>query len=311
MEKKFEKKEAICFYICLAIIIFIFGRLKQFEGDDPDRLFDSLFSGYSDVGDYDFDIDEFNLKCKELENKYNIKLVYGQEGDTPALRQVQQTIFYELRTPDSTVMRGLECVDEILSRLPSEMLMEAKQIGGNYNISYNYIYICCCSELYQENNEGRMELGGCQMIMNDSCYIYLNIYDSDYYTKQCFSHELFHFFDDRIEYTQPNSGFLNWNDLNPKNFYYKNLVERDYPEYYSIFDTEDLSNIYFVSDYSTESKYEDMAEVFSYMLSTDEDDELPLAYQGLHVRAKMNRIIGMMEDSFTCVNGGEYWTRWS
>ncbi|MDE6697871.1 MAG: hypothetical protein K2J91_00100, partial [Lachnospiraceae bacterium] len=136
--------------------------------------------------------------------------------------------------------------------------------------------------------------------------------------KTTFAHELFHQIDTLIGInTLLNYDKLlsdsKWYDTLPENYEYLNNVNSNDNKYkkkkYTIYGEDDINNVYFVSTYSQESRAEDMAEVFSYLLATGVLEEFPEAYNSPHVKEKAKLIVDMIAETFDCVDENAYWAR--
>ena len=62
--------------------------------------------------------------------------------------------------------------------------------------------------------------------------------------------------------------------------------------------------------YSKEDIYEDRAEIFSYLLATASDEELPKVYDSEHIQDKVELLVSEIESHFRTVDERAYWNRW-
>lgn len=78
------------------------------------------------------------------------------------------------------------------------------------------------------------------------------------------NHELMHMIDFTMQEKVGYSGFSNWDDLNPQDFEY---TGQDNSQSVFIFDkVKDISNCYFVTNYSLKSYLEDRVEIFENLM---------------------------------------------
>lgn len=234
-----------------------------------------------------------------IEEKYNIEIKVGAEAST-----WESGFTIERMKDEKTISRALGYLDDILDRLPEGFIDEVMKgySDGRYleiNITGAMVQIA-----------GNREVLGLTTYNEDKDVIRLNadIFSWQEY-KATVAHELFHVIDFEMEqFDEYSSNIKKWQSCNPKSFTYS-YSEGQYSDYTTYGDS--IENVYFVSYYSKEDIYEDRAEVFSYLLSTDEDGILPSAYKSSHIQSKVKLLLDEIDNHFkTAKNSDVYWKRW-
>ena len=192
-------------------------------------------------------------------------------------------------------------------------------MGGKLREKYGYdvppdngLNIVLCSEINNFKSDNMTVTGKTRFDPDDKIVnIFINVdYSGD--VAKTFSHELYHFFKSRIGmqklvgevYTDED-----WKNELPKGYeYYGSKTNLDSMPY-TVKTEEDINNVYFVTEYSQKNIDEDKCEIFSYLLSTDEDKELPKAYESPHVRNRALMIIREFDEFYDTVDENAYWNR--
>lgn len=235
----------------------------------------------------------------ELEEKYNVKIRVGEEASC-----IESGFDIEKSTNSSKNKRALESIEEILDRLPEGFLDEVMTgyAEGRYleiNITGNMTQL-----------DGDRQLLGLTSYKEEKTVVRMNadVNSFDEFSAT-FAHELFHVIDFEMNQFNEDSGcFTRWENKNPIGFSYSQ-DEGMYDNY--IIQGEQLKNVYFVSSYSKEGIFEDRAEVFSYLLATDEGDSLPKSYDSAHVKSKVDLLIDELDSKYVSVDDGNaYWEQW-
>ncbi|MDE6698112.1 MAG: hypothetical protein K2J91_01350, partial [Lachnospiraceae bacterium] len=227
---------------------------------------------------------------------------------------------YKISNDERKKLSALEDIDTILGRLPDNILEEGLDMyGGKLKEKYGYdvppdngLNILLCSEIDEDKLDRSITTGMVHFDERDKIFnIFINVdYSGD--VAKTFSHELYHFFKGRIGmqklvgevYTEED-----WKNELPNDYeYYGNKANLSNTPY-TVETEEDINNVYFVTEYSQKNIDEDKCEIFSYLLSTDEDEELPKAYESPHVRNRALMIIREFDECYDTVDENAYWNR--
>ena len=234
-----------------------------------------------------------------IEEKYNIVVKVGDEANT-----WESGFTIEKMNNEKIISRALGYLDDVLDRLPEGFLDE---VMNGYSDG-RYLEINITGAMVQI--DGNREVLGLTTYNEDKDVIRLN---SDIFSwqeyKETVAHELFHVIDFEMnQFNEYSEELRKWRNCNPRNFNYS-YDEGQYSDYTTY--GESIENVYFVSYYSKEDIYEDRAEIFSYLLATDEDDSLPNSYKSTHVKNKVKLLIDEIDSCFkTAMNSNVYWKRW-
>ena len=261
-------------------------------------------------------------KVKSIEGRYGcINIIYSESLDIE-LSKKDYGFTHKISNDESKKLSALEDIDIVLERLPQNILYEGLDIyGGKFNEEYGFdstpyirINIVLCSEIMEEKDRlvSATATGMSRLDFNDKVYnIFINVdYSGD--VAKTFAHELYHFFSERIDIQAIVLGVYigtEWNTELPEGYkYYGNKANLSSMPYTDKTE-EDINNVYFVTEYSQTNIEEDRAEIFSYLLSTDEDEELPRAYESPHVRNRALMIIKEFDECYDTVDENAYWNR--
>ena len=254
-------------------------------------------------------------KIKSIEERYGcINIIYNE------LAKNDYSFTYEISNDERKKLSALEDIDTILGRLPDNILEEGLDMhGGKLKEKYGYdippdngLNILLCSEIDEDKSDRSITTGMVHFDERDKIFnIFINVdYSGD--VAKTFSHELYHFFKGRIGMQKLVGEVYTEED-------WKNELPNDYEYYgskanlssipYTVETEEDINNVYFVTEYSQKNIDEDKCEIFSYLLSTDEDEELPKAYESPHVRNRALMIIREFDEFYDTVDENAYWNR--
>ena len=234
-----------------------------------------------------------------LEEKYNIIVNTGSIADI-----TEDNMDIEMLNDEENINKALVCLEEILDRLPEDFLDEVMKGYGNdryleINITGKMLRLTDNREVLglttYETYKDVIRLDGNATSWNEY--------------KATVAHELFHVIDFEMDqFDEGIKDIRNWKATNPAGYGYS--YTNGQLEQYTIYGDE-IEEVYFVSEYSKEDVYEDRAEVFSYLISVDENDELPLAYESEHVQEKVVLLIEEMKDHFESADDADaYWNSW-
>ena len=276
------------------------------------------------VNEISYSKEDVKDKVLELEEKYDINFYYG--NDSTVIEEERPNMIVELETENGIIMNALLDIESIMEKLPIGFIEETKsaeKISNPYSEPFEVFDIYLCNNLRMPESDGNERILEGKVITYrniNGCAILIDIHN--YKTiKETFSHELFHLIERRISSSSfvlykdvRNSTYFQWDNLNPASYNYLDFMDNEdeidksnLP--YTIHTESDINNVYFVSNYANENSEEDLAETFSYLLSTDMEDNLPKAYNSPHVKKKVEAIIKMIEESYTCVDDNAYWTK--
>lgn len=234
-----------------------------------------------------------------LEDTYGITIYTGQDADLS-----EEGFEISSIENDASTSLALENIQSVFDRLPEgfiDELMEGYSKG-------RYLEIDITGTMTQDE-DGRSIVGLTTYEQNkDIVRLDATVTASDEF-KATVAHELFHVIEFEMNQFDEASSYLKeWKKHNPRDFAYS-YDEGQYSDY-TVYG-ESINNVYFVSLYSKEDIFEDRAELFSYLLSTDENDKLPKAYQSKYVKDKANMLINEISSHFSSAVSNPYWARWS
>lgn len=234
-----------------------------------------------------------------LEDTYGITIYTGQDADLS-----EEGFEISSIENDASTSLALENIQSVFDRLPEgfiDELMEGYSKG-------RYLEIDITGTMTQDEG-GRSIVGLTTYEQNkDIVRLDATVTASDEF-KATVAHELFHVIEFEMNQFDEASSYLKeWKKHNPRDFAYS-YDEGQYSDY-TVYG-ESINNVYFVSLYSKEDIFEDRAELFSYLMSTDENDKLPKAYQSKYVKDKANMLINEISSHFSSAVSNPYWARWS
>ena len=282
-DRKGEKKRIALAMLAIAIIVisgFGIGKFALFLVNDVFR--ESSFSIES-----------------RLEEKYNIIVNTGSSADI-----TEDNMDIEMLNDEENINKALACLEEILDRLPEGFLDEVMKGYG----SDRYLEINITGKMLRLTDNREVVGLTTYETYKDVIRLDGNATSWNEY-KATVAHELFHVIDFEMDqFDEGIKDIRNWKATNPAGYGYS--YTNGQLEQYTIYGDE-IEEVYFVSEYSKEDVYEDRAEVFSYLISVDENDELPLAYESEHVQEKVVLLIEEMKDHFELADDADaYWNSW-
>ena len=282
-DRKGEKKRIALAMLAIAIIVisgFGIGKFASFLVNDVFR--ESSFSIES-----------------RLEEKYNIIVNTGSSADI-----TEDNMDIEMLNDEENINKALACLEEILDRLPEGFLDEVMKGYG----SDRYLEINITGKMLRLTDNREVVGLTTYETYKDVIRLDGNATSWNEY-KATVAHELFHVIDFEMDqFDEGIKDIRNWKATNPAGYGYS--YTNGQLEQYTIYGDE-IEEVYFVSEYSKEDVYEDRAEVFSYLISVDENDELPLAYESEHVQEKVVLLIEEMKDHFESADDADaYWNSW-
>ena len=282
-QRKNEKRSLILALTVVAIIVF----------------------GVIGIGSLFMSISESNAKEtitvleESIEDAYNIEIYVGNDVSI-----YEEGFTIEKMNNEKTICRALENLEIILERLPEGFIDD---IMDGYDEG-RYLEIHITGSMVQKYDN--RDVLGLTTYDEEKDIIRLNadIFSWSEY-RETVAHELFHVIDFEMDqFNEYNNDIRKWENCNPGGFEYS-YEEGQYSDY--TIGGESISNVYFVSYYSKEDIYEDRAEIFSFLLATSEDDDLPEAYRSSHIESKAKLLIEEIEDHFSTADGEDvYWKQW-
>ena len=282
-DRRGEKKRIALAMLAIAIIVisgFGIGKFASFLVNDVFR--ESSFSIES-----------------RLDEKYNIIVNTGSSADI-----TEDSMDIEMLNDEENINKALVCLEEILDRLPEGFLDEVMKGYG----SDRYLEINITGKMLRLTDNREVVGLTTYETYKDVIRLDGNATSWNEY-KATVAHELFHVIDFEMDqFDEGIKDIRNWKATNPAGYGYS--YTNGQLEQYTIYGDE-IEEVYFVSEYSKEDVYEDRAEVFSYLISVDENDELPLAYESEHVQEKVVLLIEEMKDHFESADDADaYWNSW-
>ena len=240
----------------------------------------------------------FSIESR-LEGKYNIIVNIGSSADI-----TEDEMDIEMLTDEDNINKALVCLEEVLDRLPEGFLDEVMKGYG----SDRYLEINITGRMLRLTDNREVVGLTTYETYKDVIRLDGNATSWNEY-KATVAHELFHVIDFEMDqFDEGIKDIRNWKATNPAGYGYS--YTNGQLEQYTIYGDE-IEDVYFVSEYSKEDVYEDRAEVFSYLISVDENDELPLAYESEHVQEKVVLLIEEMKDHFESADDEDaYWNSW-
>lgn len=186
-------------------------------------------------------VDVVDQKRKAVENKYKVKIYYGDE----VYWDFEGMTITTLREP-SYVLQALELLNTELARYPDGFF-------SDFSRQLRIFLITKFTDSY----------AGLASYEKPECFeLYLSTSPD---STQVLHHELMHMIDFTMQEKSGYAGFDNWDSLNPAGFTYSNS---DYSTSDYTYGAAGIAaDVYFLSNYSTKSELEDRAEIFRYAMS--------------------------------------------
>lgn len=233
----------------------------------------------------------------EIEEKYGVIVNTGSEIN--ALEN--DYLIYELDSSAQTY-EALRAIDIVLDRLPQDFIDDISQKDDG-----RYLEINVTGEIVMPNNAGYA--AGLTSFAKEKNVIRIDATSGLYMDLQSIiAHEIFHLIDYEMKkFDEYAASIEEWKMYNPTQFEYS-VWESSNKNY--IIEGSSISNTYFISAYSKQDVFEDRAEIFSYILSTDENGELPESYNSQYVKAKCRLLIKEIKQHFDSASGTLYIERW-
>jgi len=222
-----------------------------------------------------------------MEKHYNLNIYYG-DVLSEILPQVNATVL----TDEQAILSMLQDINVEFSKYPDGIIDEIQDKG--YVIS---IY------LVDSFTNGNVALA------NRTANGYFNIFlsnNEDF--EKAMHHEFYHILEYYIKLQYDlELAYINWDKYNPTNFNYENNLKKLTAHY--VYGLDNVNDIHFVTLYSKSSEAEDRAEVFSEMMISNE--KYNYNQKNANIINKMRSITQVLDNSFVCVNGNEYWQRYN
>lgn len=250
--------------------------------------------------------DRLGNKIAMMKEEYGIDVYYADNISDDVKCK------YQLSGNIKSINDALSDIYIILNRLPYDFWLKMTEYNRGEEIIHGRVIIFLCSNIEDY-------VAGCIEGIEDEDGFSIAIkVSSNSNIKTTFAHELFHHIYTLININNwLNIGnkvsYGNWDDTLPKDYEYLKRVSGmdniEEKKKYTIYEEEDINNVYFVSTYSQKSREEDMCEIFAYLLAINEDGQLSEAFDSPHVKEKAKLIVDMIAETFDCVDENAYWAR--
>ena len=233
-----------------------------------------------------------------LEDTYGITIFTGTDADIS-----ESGFSIDYMENDSSISTALDNLQVIFDRLPEGFLDDVMEgYGAGRHLEINITGAMTQDEsdrsivgltTYEQNKD---------VIRLDSTVTAMNGFQATV------AHELFHVIDFEMNQFDEHTRYTTqWEQYNPRGFEYSG-EEGEYSDY-TVYG-EGMGSVYFVSLYSKEDIFEDRAEVFSFLLATEENSKLPKAYGSSFVKNKAKILVTEIADSFGQRYSSAYWSQW-
>lgn len=227
------------------------------------------------------DINIINNKLRNiLEEKYSIKIKYGQETRGYSVAGLSTS---EMTDPKK-INNNLNKLEYMLSLYPSGFMNE---ISNSIPLT-----------IYLVEDYSSYGISG----ITDSNYNRANmsLSDSDEFVES-FHHENYHYLERYI--FKKGGNFVDWVNYNPVGFTYGKDTNK-----YLVYSKTLSSDVYFVNEYSKTDEYEDRASVFEYMMADNKSSCLNEGYPVYDKAVAISLVIDRVFNSCS-INKTEYWER--
>lgn len=264
--------------IFLVITLIVILMLKKFD-------FTSVIGYYTNeqtnslVGDSSESItDENELYVSKIKKEYGITVLYGEK-----VRSFSDKVDATVQYDSYIINNNLRVLYDALEKYPQEVFDKLKD-GG-------YPFYVIIVDKFQNDN---LALASRNNLDEFRIYI-CNAQKFE----RAFHHEMYHILEYYMK-DNTNSIYIDWNDLNPKNFKYESNVDnltRDY-----VFDSNsyDEDNTYFVTKYSKCSEKEDRAEIFAEIMTMNRKQKYLDSNE--NIRKKVDLITYMIGNNIASIN---------
>lgn len=228
--------------------------------------------------------DENDLKRKEIEKAYGIKIAYGEE-----LSDYKPKRITPLKLTDyGEIANYLNKLDIELAKYPKGFFSDFNKKGLPLTI-----YLI-------KSANGAFSGFTDYEFMND---IKLTL-ATDYSFEYTLHHELMHYIDCYLDIVMyPNNPYLEYEELNPSGFVYGNATDKKI--YNMAYNTK---GAYFISSYGATHVKEDRAEVFKFMMARAYKP-IGCFEEGEIIRKKAELISQQIRKYFPSVTGIAHWDR--
>lgn len=225
------------------------------------------------------DIEEYKKKEEEevrniiskIKDNYNVNIKIKEETN------IKYPDFYaEVEKDNEKILNALESIEKILSKLNKEFFYSF------YDLEYDGLNIYLTGTLSPSNYETQVSNPAAfSLVFKNEYMIVLDIEQHSLEDLLC--HELEHNIENNSNYHNKIM-FEKWDELNPKDFYYKYSYTENTTQNYTLTE-EDKKNVYFIDTYSHTYPTEDRARVFEYVCASTIDIDLK-DYPNLNTKAE-------------------------
>lgn len=278
----------------------------------------TMFCSCTKQGDNDLEVSKDTQKeISNIEKKYDINLIYGSdtiEGQIP--------FEYKLISNTEDLELALQDMGKIFSRFPDDWAMEIANAEMELDIieKVENVSVVLCEDLAddKDTNGNEYERSSGFHIVNDTLYLFADVHNfeprialAEMIVTRIIEKAVV---DNEVSELIQQKTRLNVCELfesnNPDGFDYLEGVSEIPEEYnkYLFQSGKDSAEVYFVREEAMYSSYLDCLYTISPLIYTDEDEELPAAYDCRRVSNKCTLFI--MNSSYMFDGEFNYWTRW-
>ena len=248
-------------------------------------------------------VEEVRAKAAAMEEKYNIRILMGDEVLNCPLTYTVISTENEEYLPEGTdqiaeLNTALDTLDSALSYYPDSFFERFVSYGDRGGLRF-------CFARSFINEEGGFTPGGVQNCTG----VWFNIFlDISLLSGETIHHELWHAVENRIIMTDRDA-FDGWDELLPDDFIYQNDKDSFGDTEYRKYVIPEADDPYFIMTYSTINEREDRATTVEFLFYDEfygiEEDPREYAYSHPHIKAKLDYLGERVKEVF----GYIYWEK--
>jgi hypothetical protein len=201
--------------------------------------------------------EQIERKKKELENKYNVFIVYNLK-DLKKNEVWAEKYLDEIR--DVLIIDAMDSIEVVLKKIGKDFLSIFK------HDNYKGLRIIVVYGIESSNNSNILHTAGETFETDDYYNIVISNDGIPFEENLC--HEMMHAIDDNAMYNKYDIAG-NWYDYNPVDFEYNVEHYQNNDDSYTIY--EDKDDAYFIDSYAKVNQYEDRARVFEHICYTNSE----------------------------------------
>ncbi len=232
------------------------------------------FDGYKNY------MDNFiSEKVKELEQKYNINIIYKEEVSID-----NDTFKTTIEINNFSVLNALNNIDKVLNKFNKEFFNEFK------DKKYMGLVIYLSGKMKSNDKANTViDPAAYTVLEHDRFEMVLDIRQDSLDTTIC--HEMMHSIENRM------GSIKEWDKLNPKDFKYLNDYREEIDNKYTL-QEKNINDVYFVDNYSKAYQTEDIAIIFENICSNNDLSKYPNLYKkSLYLKDKLIERFPSLEKS--------------